>query len=61
MRRYALVSGGDDRHPEKNAIQRASGGAVPAGQMSVLLEEEPMQSGNSLQVFFCTGLKMFDF
>ncbi len=31
-RRYALVPGGDDRHLWKDAIRRASGGAVPAGR-----------------------------
>src|ERR1700744_1498311 len=38
MRRYALVSGGDDRHLRRNDIQRASGGAVPAGRCSSLRE-----------------------
>jgi len=36
MRRYALMPGGDDRHLAKDAVRRASGGAVPAGQWSVL-------------------------
>jgi len=36
MRRYALMPGGDDRHLAKDAVQRASGGAVPAGQLFVL-------------------------
>src|ERR1700731_2101730 len=36
MRRYALMPGGDDRHPAKDAVRRASGGAVPAEQTFVL-------------------------
>jgi len=52
MRRYALMPGGDDRHLAKDAIRRASGGAVPAGRLLVLRNFNLCREATAFNYFF---------
>src|ERR1700731_5396283 len=60
MRRYALMPGGDDRHPAKDAVRRASGGAVPAEQTFVL-RNRTYATMQQLSTIFLSCPKFNDF